>query len=95
MLTRFTMPASWGGVVVLARRLRRLRPWIMSAVAVIVAFLFILAVLHSPVTPLRCAARYGAAATQVSNCPPPGQEGYAGSTAGDSTAEPAGDQGAP
>jgi hypothetical protein len=94
MLTRFTMPASRAGVAVVARRLRQLRPRIISAVIVIVAFLLVLAVLRSPATPLRRAARTGTAATQVSNCPPPWPAGYPGSTAGDSTAESAADQGA-
>jgi hypothetical protein len=55
-------------VAVSARRLRQLKPRIMAVAAVIVAFL---AILHSPVAPLRCAAPDGTATTQAGNCPPP------------------------
>jgi hypothetical protein len=92
MLTRFTMPASPGGVMVVARRFTRLRSRIITAVAVLVAFLFVLAVLRSPATPLRCAAPSGTATTQSGRCPPPWPAGYGGSTAGNRTAEPADDQ---
>lgn len=98
MLTRFTVPFSPAGLVILIRRLPRtrwLRRLIVSAVAVTAAVLLTVAVVRSPATPI-CSApgniRSAAAAGQASNCSLLVPGGHAAGPAGTGTP---GDRGAP
>jgi hypothetical protein len=72
MLTRFKLPLSRGGLVLLVRKLRRRRRLIVAAVVVTVALL-VVAILNSPRTLLTCSTPGGtgsaATVTRVSYCP--------------------------
>jgi hypothetical protein len=85
MLTRFKVPHSRGGLVILVRRPRRHRRPIAAAVAVTALALLVVAILHSPTTPLTCSPPSGtgsaAAAAQASNCPLALHQGHAPSPA--------------
>lgn len=95
MMTRFKVPLSRGGLMILVRRLRRSRRsrrsrrligWavVATAVALVVA-----GILNSPATPRTCATPGGpgsaaaaaAAATQAGHCPLALHRGHAASTA--------------
>lgn len=91
MLTRFSLPTSRGGRIVTVRRLARLRPFLPAMIAVIVVFLFVVAIVFSPATPSPCSARsepgFAAVTEQVSGCPPAGHRGHdPGHVAGNGTA---------
>ncbi|MDQ2812119.1 MAG: DUF3040 domain-containing protein [Actinomycetota bacterium] len=99
MLTRFMVPLSRGGLLILVRRPRRRRRLIVSAVGVTAALLLVVAILRAPVTPQACSvpsrAGSAAAATLVRNCPLTLHEGPAASTAQHRAAGSSGDQGGP
>jgi peptidoglycan/LPS O-acetylase OafA/YrhL len=56
ILTRFSLPLFRGGLAILARRLRRPRLAIVSALAVAAVAVLVVAALHTPEPPVPCAA---------------------------------------
>jgi hypothetical protein len=71
MLARFTVPISRGGLMVMMRGPRRIKPLIVSVIALTAISLLVLAVLHSPGTVLPCSASSGSGFTTSTrpSCP--------------------------
>jgi Protein of unknown function (DUF3040) len=91
MLTRFSVPLSRGGLIILAYRFRRRRRLIGWAVAATVMALIVVVLVHSPTTPLMCPAPSGsgsaATASQAGACELTMYRGHEASTAENGTSK--------
>ncbi|MFY9927112.1 MAG: DUF3040 domain-containing protein [Streptosporangiaceae bacterium] len=84
MLTRFSLPLSRGGLVILARSIRQRRLLVVSVLTVATLAVVVVAALHRPAPPVPCAAAgtvgLVAPGTQASACLSPQPKSHATST---------------